>query len=37
MHFSPPTLHPTFVKNDAQRTHVRQQMEIRAALRGAAE
>jgi hypothetical protein len=33
MHFSPPTLHPGFVRNDAQRSHVRRRMETRAARR----
>jgi hypothetical protein len=36
MHFSPPTLHPSLVKNDAQRSLVRHQMQTRAALRATA-
>jgi hypothetical protein len=36
MNFSPPTLHPSFVQNEAQRSFVRQQMHIHAALRAEA-
>jgi hypothetical protein len=36
MHFSPPTLHPTLIKDDVQRSLVRQQMQARAALRAPA-
>jgi hypothetical protein len=36
MHFSPPTLHPSFLKNDAQRSFVRNQLQTLPALRAAA-
>src|ERR1700748_3234229 len=36
MSFSPPTLHPSFVRNEAQRSFVRERMRIHAALRAEA-
>ena len=35
MNFSPPTLHPSFVQNEAQRSFVRQRMRDHLALRAA--
>lgn len=36
MYFSPPTLHPRFVQDDAQRSFVQHQMQTQAALRSTA-
>jgi hypothetical protein len=33
MNFSPPTLHPSFVQNEALRSFVRERMHIQVALR----